>query len=131
MMNQVQTRSFREKLKAYMNYFIIGLSLLLTLSLVGNIRRTLQSIKTVEKKEAEVLTLEEKNKELKKRLESVSSEAFVEKQIRDQLGLAKAGEIVIVLPDHEVLVGLVPDLPVEEDELPDPNWRKWWNLFFN
>ncbi len=122
-------QAIKIRLRAYFNYFIIILALFLTVSLIGNIASTQNTLKSVEKKEKEVQALADRNSELKKTLERVQSEAFIEKQIRDQLGLAREGEIVLVLPDENVLKSLVPKLPQEEEELPDPIWRKWLKLF--
>ena len=35
--------------------------------------------------------------------ESELSDEFIEKQLRDKLGLAKKGEIILILPDEETL----------------------------
>ncbi len=43
--------------------------------------------------------------------------------------MAKEGEIIIVLPDEEILGTLAPNLEEEEEALPDPNWKKWLKLF--
>ena len=130
-MNQVRIEHFKHKLRAYVNYLIIGFALVLGISLVRNIMSTRDSIKTIEKKESEVSMLEEESKKLQDKLDKVTTDTFAEKQIRDQLGLAKPGEIVLVLPEDDVLKNLVPDLPEEEVELPDPTWRKWVKLFSN
>ncbi len=43
---------------------------------------------------------------------------------------SKGKLIVVVLPDTATLEKLAPEVPVEQETLPDPNWKKWWNLFF-
>ncbi|MBI2103614.1 septum formation initiator family protein [Candidatus Woesebacteria bacterium] len=123
-------QAIKNRLKAYRNLLIVGFAIFLTISLIRNIGGTQGSLERIEKKEREVNKLEEKNRQLKETLEKVQNEAFIEKQIRDQLGLAREGEIVLVLPEDEVLRKLVPKLPEEEEELPDPIWRKWVKLFF-
>jgi hypothetical protein len=55
---------------------------------------------------------------------------FIEKQIRNKLGLVKPGEAIVVLPDAEILKKMAPQIIAEEDVLPDPNWKKWEKLFF-
>ncbi|MDP3994252.1 MAG: hypothetical protein Q8P91_00270, partial [bacterium] len=54
---------------------------------------------------------------------------YIEKQLRDKLGLSKEGETIVVLPDADTLRKLVPPIPGEEEILPDPNWKKWLKLF--
>ena len=43
--------------------------------------------------------------------------------------MAKEGEIVVILPDEHILRKLAPDREIEEEVLPDPNWKKWMKLF--
>ena len=128
-MSQNSFQELKARFRKYANYFIVFLAIVLTISLIRNILKTQESIKTIEKKELQLASLEEKNKQLEEDLRRVQSDEFVEKQLRDQLGLAKEGEIIIVLPEAEKLRLLIPDLPQEEEELPDPNWRKWLKLF--
>lgn len=118
------------RLRIYTNYLILGFVVLVVISLIRNILGTLEATKKIGKKEAEVAGLRKKNEELKKKLEEISSDFYIEKQIRDKLSLAKEGEIVVVLPPEDVLRSIVPELPSEEEELPDPIWRKWYKLFF-
>lgn len=68
---------------------------------------------------------------LKAQLEDLNSNFYKEKVARDQLGLAKPGEIVIVLPEEDLLRRLSPRaLEVENIKSPEPNWKKWAKLFF-
>ena len=69
------------------------------------------------------------NAALEAQIAQTQGSAFIEKQIRDKLGLAKTGEAIVVLPDAEILKKLAPQIPVEENSLPDSNWRKWMKLF--
>lgn len=115
----------RGKVRILLVIFII----MLGASFVRNISRIVSIERRVKEKEERVERLKEKKKKLKKRLEEVTSDSYIEKQLRDSLGLVKKGEIVIVLPDKEVLRSLAPEIEEEEDVLPDPNWKKWLNLF--
>ena len=121
------------KLKAlvspYLRYLFIIFFVLLTLSLARNVVRILRAGQRVEEAQERVEKLKEENEELKKRLETVGSEEYIEKQLRDNLGLAKGEEIIIVLPDEETLRALAPRSQEEQDVLPDANWKKWMKLF--
>lgn len=68
---------------------------------------------------------------LKEELSLVESDFYREKETRDKLGLAKEGEIVVILPDENVLRRLSPRKPepvnIYENE---PNWKSWARLFF-
>ena len=73
--------------------------------------------------------LEGERIDLEEKLKEAESEFSIEKQIRDKLGLAKEGEIVLVLPPPDVLRKLAPADRIEEESLPDPIWKKWARLF--
>jgi cell division protein FtsB len=99
------------------------------LSIFRNLSKLNKAKGKVAKVEQNIEKLIRENKELEERLKEVQSTQFVEKEIRDKLGLAKEGEIVVVLPDEEILRKLAPKIEEEETELPDPNWKKWIKLF--
>lgn len=120
----------REKIKSYFGYLIIFLFLLMAISLIRNIVRISQAKKRVETAEGRVESLKKENEKLKGELENIESEAYVEFQARDKLGLAGEGEIIVVLPDEEVLKKIAPKIYEEEETLPDPTWKKWLHLFF-
>lgn len=123
-------QTIKNKLKQYLNYFLILLSFLLIISLARNIIRINRAGKKIDEAQVRVEELKKENEELKGKIESLKSEEYKEKQLRDKLGLAKEGEIVVVLPDEEVLRKLAPKRVIEEDVLPAPNWKRWYKLFF-
>jgi cell division protein FtsB len=66
----------------------------------------------------------QENQRLKAALSYSQTQEFIEKQARDKLFMSKEGEQkVLILKDQE-------DLSSLEDKSNDPNWKKWWNLFF-
>jgi cell division protein FtsB len=90
---------------------------------VGRIRREVAEEKSrLEKMKAE-------NARLEAQIALTQGSDFIEKQMRDKLGLAKEGEAIVILPDPEILRKLAPQMPTEEETLPDPNWKKWAHLF--
>lgn len=70
-----------------------------------------------------LLLVEKENQQLKEKLTQIQNPAFVEKEARDKLFLAKPGESSILLP--------IPT-PVKHDGIIEnkPNWQQWWELFF-
>ncbi len=124
------TEKLKEKLGVYLNYLLIFIFLLMLVSLIRNILRVVESNKRIEKAQDQVERLKKENEELEEKLAVTRSEGYIEKQLRDKLGLAKEGEIVIVLPDEKILETLAPSLEEEEETLPDPNWKKWLKLFY-
>jgi cell division protein FtsB len=124
------TEKLKEKLRVYSNYLLIFIFLLMAVSLIRNILRVVESNKRIEKVQDRVEKLKKENEELEEKLAVTKSEEFIEKQLRDKLGLAKEGEIVIVLPDEKILETLAPGLEEEAETLPDPNWKKWLKMFY-
>lgn len=118
------------KLKSYYIYVGLFLGFLFLLSLIRNISKIAKAGKRIDKAESRLGKLRKENEEMERKLAEVKSEEYIEKQLRDKLGLAKEGEIVVVLPDEETLRKIAPSVPEEEDVLPDPTWKKWLKLFF-
>lgn len=73
-----------------------------------------------EKLEAERI----RNEELRKKVAEVQSEEFVEREAREKLNLQKEGELVVILPESEVRMGVETEKIAEK-----ANWEKWWELF--
>jgi cell division protein FtsB len=119
----------KTKAKKLLGVAIWVLVLLLLISTIKNIGRVRSINIAVQKEKDKVEKMKEENARLEAQIAQTQGEAFIEKQIRDKLGLAKAGEAIVVLPDPEILRKLAPQMPVEESTLPDPNWKKWIKLF--
>ena len=128
--NQKFADKFRSKTIKLSKYLIYVLLILLAISVYKNISKIKQIYKRITEKEEDVRKLEESNKNLERKVEESSSPDYIEKQIRDKLGLAKEGEVVVVLPAPEVLRKYAPQVEREEENLPDPNWKKWLHLFY-
>lgn len=121
--------SVKNKAKTLLGVATWILVLLLFISTIKNIGRVRSINDAVQKEKNKVEKMKEENARLEAQIAQTQGSAFIEKQIRDKLGLAKAGEAIVVLPDPEILKKLAPQMPVEEDTLPDPNWKKWIKLF--
>lgn len=61
---------------------------------------------------------------LKERLYYVKTNEFVENEAREKLGMVKEGELIVLAPPTENKKIIV------DTENKNPNWQKWWNLFF-
>ena len=105
-------------------------SLLMLVSLARNIVKVREAKERLKEKEEYIEKIRGENEELSQRVATFKSEEFIEKQLRDKLGLAKEGETIIVLPDEETISKFAPSDEKEEEILPDPNWKKWLKLFF-
>lgn len=81
--------------------------------------------------ERELQEAQKEQEELVKAKEQINTQEFIEGQARENLGLAKPGETVVVLPDKEILRRLA--LKIDDEEYfpqPKPIWRRWVELFF-
>lgn len=122
-------KKIAERIKVYSNYLLILLFVFLLASFVRNIVKTGKAKKQIQEAETRVEKLREEGRQLSEKVQAVKSQEYIEKQLRDKLGLAKEGETVVVLPDDEILRKLAPTRLEEEETLPDPTWRKWAKLF--
>ncbi len=122
-----QVRLSGQKLIGYGLWLMV---LVLVFSVVQNARKVVETRAEIQKEQEKVAKMKAQNDELEKQVAEAQSTSFIEKQVRDRLGLAKAGESIVILPDEATLRKLAPQAAREEDTLPDPNWKKWEHLFF-
>ena len=107
----------------------VAIFIVLASSMVKSLRRIKEGDVIIEKTQSRLEKINEENKKLSEQLQVTQSEEFLEKQLRDKLGLAKEGEKVIVLPEPDIVRKLAPVIPQEEEIRPKPNWQKWIDLF--
>ena len=90
-------------------------------SVVGHFFR----IDVVEEHRQALLKEEKRHLKLLSDLAEATSAAFVEKQAREKLGLAKPGDSIVLLQDEApISSGSASDVQ------PKSNWERWWRLFF-
>lgn len=118
------------KLKKLFEYGIWVVIILLSLSIVKNVAKVSGFRHEVALEKSKIEKMQKANQELEAQIASTQGIDFVEKQIRNKLGLVKTGEAVVVLPDADTLKKLAPVIDDQSDVLPDPNWKKWEHLFF-
>lgn len=107
----------------------ITVFLTLTSSSLKSLKRIKEGDLLIEKTKVKLEKINQENQKLTEQLQISQSEEFVEKQMRNKLGLAKEGEIIIVLPEPEIVRKLAPTLPQDEEVKLKPNWQKWLELF--
>ena len=66
------------------------------------------------------------NQRLKRDFIKANTNEFIEEQARNKLLLVKEGEQKVIIP-KELIASQTAQNKITENE---PNWRKWWNLFF-
>lgn len=77
--------------------------------------------------ERQLLEQKQENQRLKSQLSYVESEEFVEEAARNKLLLVKPGEQAVLIPHDLIKETSSPSANIQEV---DPNWKKWWKLFF-
>lgn len=103
--------------------------LILASSLIKSVTRIKQGNEIIKKTENRLNKINEENRKLEEQVQIVSSPEYVEKQLRDKMGLVKEGEIVLVLPEPEIVKKLAPKLSFNEAVPLKPNYQKWFDLF--
>ncbi len=106
------------------NLIIITVCLFLIVNLSRSILELWGSGGRVEVAQKELETVQGKNLELKRKLVQVQSPQYLERIARNNLGLAKEGETVVILPPVSEAI----DLKIKEEI---PNWQKWLKIFFD
>jgi cell division protein FtsB len=106
--------------------FIITVIVLILIinNLVSSIWNTWQKKDVVSQAQKELSIQKQENQRLKSALSYAKTPEFIEKEARDKLFMTKVGEQKVLLPQDS---GNLQELSKENN---DPNWRKWWNLFF-
>lgn len=84
----------------------------------------------LEELQTEVTELEEEDQQLKQQKVAVESEEFLEREARDKLQMVKPGEKIVILPEN--VLGEVGggEVGLEETVDLEPNWKRWYKLFF-
>lgn len=113
---------------------IITVFLIISLFLfIGSISQTSKKIRLVNKevtsREEELKKLQAEGSELKAKYEKLTSTEYMESQLRNQLNLSKKNEVVLILPDAEMLKKLVPLDETRGQVDMTPNWKKWADIF--
>jgi cell division protein FtsB len=107
----------------------IAVFFILASSLVKSISRIKLGDSVVEKTKVKIEKSEAENQKLAEQLKITQSNEFLEKQLRDKMGLAKEGEIILVLPEADIVRKLAPQISEEEEIKPKTNLEKWMELF--
>jgi len=129
-MNTKNTKKFEFKPQKLISYGIWLLIIILGFSTAQNASNVFQTRREIQAEKDKVAKMQAQNNELEKQLTESQSATFIEKQVRDRLGLVMPDEAIVVLPDEDTLRKLAPQSIAENDILPAPNWEKWEKLFF-
>jgi len=93
--------SFETFFKKAMVYLLIIVIVVFAFKLMMNIRKVNQMEDRLNSLQQQVQNQIEENKELKEEIERVKSPEYVEKVAREELGLVKPGEILLIPVEEE------------------------------
>jgi len=105
----------------------IFIGLFLIFKFTGSLLYLINSGKQVKAVEERILKLERERREIFQKYQYYQSDEFVEEEARNKLNMSKPGETIVILPPSPTTF---LNQPGEKTNLPLPNWKKWWNLFF-
>lgn len=106
---------------------VILIVLVIAYNILIQITDALKSGERLSSQAEVVYQLEAKNRQLKKKLSEVQSPQFIEEQARNKLGLGKAGETIVIIPEEKLKQVLGTS---QSAEVRLPNWLGWWKVFF-
>jgi len=118
---------------------IIGLFLLVSFllySLTASVYKAYQIELHIKNYERENLKIAEENRKKSEDYEYYSSDAYIEKIAKQNLGLVNPGEEVIIIPNDKIdASGIVGGINIEDDTVKSysglSNNQKWWKFFFD
>ncbi|HKL12306.1 MAG TPA: septum formation initiator family protein [Halanaerobiales bacterium] len=93
--------NFETFFKKAMFYLLIIVIVIFSFKLMMNIRKVNQMEDRLNSLQQQVQSQIDENKELKEEIERVKSPAYVEKIAREELGLVKPGEILLIPVEEE------------------------------
>jgi cell division protein FtsB len=103
---------------------LVGLCIAI-ISLASSLSSTTRRRGILETRQLELTRLQEKDKELEKRLQIAQSPEFIEREAREKLNLSKPGETVILIDQIPKMNGNTYIVDTNT-----PNWKQWWEIFF-
>lgn len=121
--------SLRKSMNKLAGYAIWVLIVLLAFSTAGSLSSAARVKAQIKAEADKVAKMQKDNEELQNKVLMTQNGDYIEREIRNKLGLVKEGEAIVVLPDPDVLRQIAPKIMADQDVLPDPNWRKWLGLF--
>jgi len=110
-------------------FFLITLGLIISVSIIGNIKTQYSTLKEAEKQnskiEKEISTINHENQILDQKVAYATSSAFLEEEAHDMLALG-SGDDVWLKVGEEKNIELFPKMN-ETEEI--PKIKQWINLF--
>lgn len=114
----------------FSKFFVVFCLFLFLIILFGLAKGTIKSHKVsaeVQQLQQEINRLDSQNQDFEQLVKYLNTDTFIEQEAKLKLGLKKANENLVIIPDSEIPVN---EINVNEDEN-KTNPTKWWAYFFN
>jgi len=122
--------TLEDKVNKLVSYILLLLIIVLGVSFFRSFTIYKRAQDKLSNAETQLGEEQEEQKALMEELRVTTSHEFRERQARDKLGLAREGEIILVLPEDEVIRKLVSEPEENDFVLPEQNWKRWLELFW-
>ena len=116
-------------MKEKIRWMVIFVSIFMIISLFRSVVDLWQRRSIVKQEQERLRQIEQKHEALTQKFNSVQTPAFVEKEARERLGMAKVGDTIILMGDVSQKDGSQPSFP-QSATPQESNWKRWWALFF-
>jgi hypothetical protein len=109
---------------------MVVLSIWLLTSFIGQVMTSNQMDRRKAELQSEIAVIEAQNQRLSREIEYVESVGYTDKIAREQLGLSRSGDTVVLPNFPQPLATLPEPTPEPLPALPqDPNWQLWVQAF--
>ncbi len=108
-------------------FVLIALLLFFSVSMLREVKRKQGIQKDIMALEQELLEVEANNSRLSNLIDYLKTDDYAELEAKKRLGLKKQGEKVLLVTK----TGSVDAVDNNADLEDLPNWKNWWNYFFN
>jgi len=107
--------------------FLLIFLLLAVISLSQNIINLINRGLVLEQEKTDLEALKKEKQRLEAEFDYMKTNGFLEKEARDNLGLVRKGETVVILPSES---GNGGNEAQQGNNQVISNWKQWWQLFF-
>lgn len=126
-------RELSSKPKPLLLLLAIGLLIYFGINITSTLFHSLQNHQRLQNLQQEVAQLKKKRDTLQKQLQYQQSDRFVEREARDQLGMARANETLVIFPHQQNVLGVTSHTAVSRPRANQgwpANLQKWSSLFW-
>lgn len=114
-----------------MKYVFFSIILLISLFVINNLIRSIVNIsqkqELISSAQKQLAKEKKEHSALKKELESVNRQQFIEEQARNKLFMVKEGEQIVIIPHDEIFPKSTVLAKKEAEKTP---LAQWYELFF-